>query len=148
MTAIAENDLRGVKSALEAGAPIGYAWNKPPYDTPIMRAYGRVEIMRVLLAAGATVSDDHVEGRSPFDYVDAKVKPEVLQLLLEARPPANVVFRAMRKPGVPRPEFGRFYEWNVRVGARSFEWKRGWSTAGACGGRRPRTLPSARFPSW
>jgi ankyrin repeat protein len=115
LAGVRANDVRRVKAKLAAGAPVGFVEGGAFPVTPLMEAVRNnspIEIVRSLLAAGAPVSDDNVDDKSPMDYLQSSARPELIQLLLSAQPRAEVVFRAMRKPGIARKEFGKFYDLN------------------------------------
>jgi hypothetical protein len=77
--------------------------------------------MQALIAAGARVSDDHIEGWSALDSAVQSRQPAAIRLLCEAKPPIPVIHKALRaaalQPVEIRKAFGAYYELNLQLEA-------------------------------
>ena len=79
-------DLAGVQRRLKEGVPVDFIDNGRAKTTPLQEAAwaGHVEIVRLLIAAGANVSHVDIDGFSPASQAAANRHWEVVFLLAEA----------------------------------------------------------------
>lgn len=79
-------DLAGVQERLQEGVPVDFIDNGRAKTTPLQEAAwgGHVEIVRLLIAAGANVSHVDIDGFSPAAQAAANRHWEVVFLLAQA----------------------------------------------------------------
>ena len=82
-----------VNALIDRGADVNAPTTKPEYEklTPLMVAsvYGRLELMRVLLAAGAKVNQANVDGGTALMTASVRGQVEAIRVLLAAGAQVN-----------------------------------------------------------